>query len=193
MSEEGKAEALVIELRSDAPRDVAARRRRATGRGRSSGARGSAGGWGSANADPAAGSHRGLGGGGRSGEEEVVANQEAPEGGEELREEFRLLRRSLEEMLANTTEQQHEVKALLRLVEQYHEAMTKLSGELARGVAEADRLAQVAIGVLLYKGLVTKEELKAVSRHLADEEFVRMMKRMMGESGTRPSPEAEGP
>lgn len=122
-----------------------------------------------------------------------MANQEAPDGGEELREQLRSLRRSLEEMLANTAERSREVKTLLQLLEQYREAMRKLSDDLARGVAGADRLAQVALGVLLYKGLVSKDEVKAVARQLADDEFVQMMKRMMGDEGTgQPPTDAEG-
>lgn len=113
-----------------------------------------------------------------------MANEEAPGGVKEVQEELRRLQRSLQEVLANAAEQAKEVRALVGLVRQSHETVHQATTDLLRTVREADRLAQVALGVLLYKGLARKEEIQAVIRQLADDEFVQMMKRMMGEEGT---------
>jgi len=117
-----------------------------------------------------------------------MANEEAPGGVKEVQEEFRLLKRLLQEMLGNAAEQAKEVRALVGVVRQYHETVHKATTDLLRTVAEADRLAKVALGVLLYKGLAKKEDVEAVVRQLADDEFVQMMKRMMGEEGTGQPP-----
>lgn len=104
-----------------------------------------------------------------------------PIGPEELRELLVDMRTALQKLAATSSEQVAEVKRLSAFLGRYNTEFRQITADMARRVQKADRLARVAIGLLLRKGLANEQDIQEVLGEMADEEFARMMRRMLGE------------
>jgi methyl-accepting chemotaxis protein len=111
----------------------------------------------------------------------MAADPETPIRLEEIRELVLEMRTSLQQFAATSAEQLAEVKKLAAFTARYSEEFRQALATLTKIVQSADRLARVAIGLLLRKGLAQEQDIQQVLRELADEEFADLMRRMLGE------------
>ncbi len=111
----------------------------------------------------------------------MAADPEMPIRLEEVRELVVEMHTSLKQFAATSAEQLAEVKKLAAFTARYSEEFRQALAALTKIVKDADRLARVAIGILLRKGLAQEQDIQEALRELADEEFARLMRRMLGE------------